>query len=292
MFLRCVDLSLQTAIVWDKHNRSRGSQRRTMHLNSRFSFMLAALVFAGFAADSRACSTAAWIPGVGGADGVVFADSPVTVSRYEGVCALKVAGQGWVQSNSASDQRYIARFYVLLDNLSGAGNTVIFRGYSDDAATGSLYEVRYDGSDFVFDVGGVTASEPSKPGWNLVEIDWTSNGSMAFWVNADSRSEPASGSVTAGSGTVEAVRLGMPDGLGGFGGFLAVDAFESHRATPVGPLLVGDANADGVVNSADIDAIRDEFFENGLSTGTPDCNEDGAVDSGDTICVINEANGG
>ena len=81
-------------------------------------------------------------------------------------------------------------------------------------------------------------------------------------------------------------------------GALLSDAADGYIArafsltSPVGALLVGDANADGVVNEADIGAIRQEFFENGLSVGTPDCNADGKVNSGDAVCVVNEGLGG
>ena len=263
-----------------------------MHLVSRLCSAVTALVLGCLALDAMACSTDAWDDVSGGVKG-----SPPAISRYSGLCAFALSSAGYVESRRASDQRYIARFYVL-NGIEGSEAMVIFRAYSDDAATGALFEVTLNGSQFGIDAGaagGGSTSEdppPAKPGWNLVEIDWASNGSVSYWINADSQSEPATGSVDAGSGTVQSVRLGAPGGFGNNSGTLTFDAFESHRSTPVGALLVGDANADSVVDSADVDAIRDEFFENGLSTGTPDCNEDGAVDSGDTICVINEAHGG
>lgn len=268
-------------------------QRGSMRFDYRFLSVLALLLISGIATDSFACSTSAWNGGQGGLEGTV--GSPGSISRYAGYCAFEVTGEAYVQSNLANDQRYIARFYVL-NGLEGIGKAVVFRAYSDDAATEALFEVSLDGFQFAIDAGaagGGSATAAAKPGWNLVEIDWASGGSMSYWINANSRSEQATGEiVSAGSGRVQSVRLGAPDGLGGNSGKLTFDAFESRRSTAIGELLVGDANADGTVDPDDITAIREEFFESGLSVGTPDCNQDGSVNSGDAVCVVNEGFGG
>jgi hypothetical protein len=261
-----------------------------MHLLNRLYSAVMALVLGCLSLDAMACSTDAWDAVSGGVPG-----SPSAISRYSGLCAFAVSGAGYVQSERASDQRYIARFYVL-NGIEGSEAVVIFRAYSDDAATSALFEISLNGSQFEINAasaGGGFATAAAKSGWNLVEVDWASGGSMSYWINADSQSQPATGTIdSAGSGTVQAVRLGAPDGLGGNSGTLTFDAFESHRSTPVGALLVGDADGDGAITEADIGAIRQEFFENGLSIGTPDCNADGKVNSGDAVCVVNEGLGG
>ncbi|HEX4954506.1 MAG TPA: RHS repeat-associated core domain-containing protein [Thermoanaerobaculia bacterium] len=49
--------------------------------------------------------------------------------------------------------------------------------------------------------------------------------------------------------------------------------------------LPGDASADGVVDAADLPAIRDVILERGTAPGDPDCTRDGAVDVRDLVCV-------
>lgn len=58
------------------------------------------------------------------------------------------------------------------------------------------------------------------------------------------------------------------------------------------PVPLGDANADGVVNEADIAAVVDQYFGVANAPGKPDCNQDGDVNSGDIICITNVALGG
>ena len=88
------------------------------------------------------------------------------------------------------------------------------------------------------------------------------------------------------AGTVEAVQLGAPNGMGGFTGEITFDAYEAYRTTNVGALLAGDANDDGNVNSWDTAGIINENLGVILAQGQPDCNGDGNVNSGDTVCII------
>ena len=90
------------------------------------------------------------------------------------------------------------------------------------------------------------------------------------------------------AGTVEAVQLGAPNGMGGLTGEITFDAYEAHRTTNVGALLAGDANDDGNVNSGDTVGIINENLGDILAQGQPDCNGDGNVNSGDTVCIINK----
>ena len=64
------------------------------------------------------------------------------------------------------------------------------------------------------------------------------------------------------------------------------------RITVADPVPLGDANGDGVVNQADVNAVIDQYFGVATAPGKPDCNADGEVNSGDTICITNIALGG
>lgn len=251
-----------------------------------------ALLFSGLALDANACSTDAWDVVSGG--GIV--DSPLTVSRYSEQCALQLSEAGYVQSNRASDRRYIARFYVL-NGFSASGDVPVFQVFADEAATAPLFAVSLDGALFTFDAtdaGGGQGAAPAASGWNLVELDWDSiGGTLRFWVNADARTDPASGSVDSGSGTVEAVRLGMPEGIGGQAGALTFDAFESRRSTPVGGLIDCDADGSGAtpITAADVSAVVNERFgaPSVLAAGQPDCNLDGDINLLDILATIERA---
>jgi len=258
----------------------------------------ALLIGLGFGLNAQACTTDGWQGGFVDGGGNAVAGSPPTISRLSEFCALKVTGQSHVQSNFASDTRYIGRFYIF-DGLGGDGDVEIFSAFSADDATGDLFTISFDGSQFTFDASAATggtsapvASINSK--WNLVEFDWDSvGGTMKYWVNADASVDPETGSIDSGTGTVEAVRMGAPNGFGAQTGMMIFDTFESHRTTPVGAVLVGDANNDGNVNSGDIIGVINEFFSaENLAVGAPDCNGDGNVNSGDIICVINVFFGG
>ena len=246
----------------------------------------------GLGVNAEACSTDGW---AGGASGSYVADSPPAIARYSELCALSVTDTAHVQSNFASDTRYRARFYVL-DSLTGAGTVDIFEAYSDESGASPLFKISFDGSQFTFDAtdaSGGSTTIASKNGWNLIEFDWNSGGNFDLWVNADAATDAASGTVAAGSGTVESVRLGAPNGFSQTGR-LNFDAFESHRTTPVRPLLVGDANGNQSVNIFDMIGIQNEILNpaTNLAAGQPDCNENGSVNVFDMICVQNIILGG
>jgi hypothetical protein len=129
-------------------------------------------------------------------------------------------------------------------------------------------------------------------GWNLIEFEFNSDGDFNFWVNETwdfgtlAYTSGPSGTFASGTGTVEAVRLGTPNGMAGMSGTLAYDAFESHRTTPVGALLSGDANNSGAISVADVVALLNELAGT-LQLGQPDCNETGSVTVADAVCLIN-----
>jgi len=250
----------------------------------------------GLGFNAEACSTDGWL---GGASGSYVADSPPTIARYSEFCALSVTGQAHVQSNFASNEtRYRARFYVL-DSLTGAGTVDIFEAYDDENAVGAasaVFKISFNGSQFTFDAtdaGGGSTTIASVNGWNIIEFDWTSGGNFDLWVNADAVNDAATGSVAAGTGDVDAVRLGAPNGFSTQTGRVNFDAFESHRTTPVGPLLVGDANGNQSVNIFDMIGIQNEILNPAnLAAGQPDCNANGSVNVFDMICVQNIILGG
>ena len=102
------------------------------------------------------------------------------------------------------------------------------------------------------------------------------------------------GDFAAGTGTVEAVQLGAPNGFGNHTGTLNFDAYESHRTTPVGALVVADANNNGSVNIFDMIAMQNEILDpvGSLAPGQPDCNKNGGVNVFDMICAQNIILGG
>lgn len=238
-----------------------------------------------FVSSTLACTTDGWI---GGTTGSPVADSPRAVSRVSGLCGMELIEAGNVKdTNPGAETTVIARFYVYAQLISGA--PVIFEAFSDDAATASLLTVTFDGANFVFDAGaGASGNVAGRSGWNLVEIAWTGGTGMDYWVNADAASDhPATGSVGAAAGTMESVILGA-DVLDGI---LTFDDYESHRSLPVGALLVGDSNNDGLVNGLDISGILKESnaFTPVVQSGTPDCNLDGSVSGLDISGILKAA---
>jgi hypothetical protein len=259
----------------------------------RFLSASVGLLTAAFSLNAGACTTDAWDSESG--NGV--SGSPLAVARYSEFCAYSIDETAYVQSNHASDARYRARFYVL-DGLGTADAIDIFEAYGEDGATTALFKVSFNGSQFTFDAtdaGGGSAATASVNGWNLVEFDWDSDSNtFSYWVNANASTDAATGSVKAGTGTEEAVRLGAPNGYAPQTGKLNFDAFESHRTTPVGRLLAGDANGNLTVNIFDMIGVQNEILDpvTKLAIGQPDCNGNGSVNIFDMICVQNIILGG
>ncbi len=237
--------------------------------------------------SALACSTDGWDGGtVGMVDvGQPFGGTDLTgVARVEEFCAMVASGSGHVQTNSPAHTEVWNRFYVLPD-FTGGGSTEILVGYSDQVGTTELFNIGFDGANFTFDVaGGGSGSFAAPAGWSLIEYHWDGT-TFEFWVNADATVDPFSGSVAAAGGTLESVRLGLPNGLGGFGGMVNFDSFEMHNTTAVGPLLIGDADGDASVNVFDYFAIQSEIGGIDLAPGQPDCNLDGGVNVFDYFCV-------
>lgn len=251
--------------------------------------------------DAFSCSTTAWIPG---GTGSVEVNNPANgVPRINGSCGLKVTGTGHVQDNSAgAEAKLIVRFYFL-PQLNGTGSTDIFVAYSDespssDAILTKLFSVKYDNdnSNIVVDAtignghaanGGTTSVAVIGNHWHLIEFSWESGQTGSLWVDADATSDLASSTFASGTGAVESVRLGAPNGFGaGLNGMAFFDDYVSHRSLPVGGVLTGDGNLDGNFDQNDIDAIKAEFLFGTYPIGSTDCNLDSKTNSGDVNCVV------
>lgn len=241
-----------------------------------------------------ACGTTEWD---GGTSGLVLAASPIDVSpvaRVSQKCGMKATGQGWVQDNKPNGHTtFIARFYVMPE-FTGSGQAELFIAYNNETPNTPLVKVSYDGTHLGFHAGnGVLATAPAAAGnWHIVEIRYESGVMTKFWVNAKPSDDTATGTfpATAGeyssaTGSIEAVRLGLPAGFGGFsGGSVSFDSYESHSSTLVGPLKIGDANGDDVWNIFDYGAVQNDAAGI-LQNGQPDCNLDGDVNIFDYGCV-------
>ncbi len=240
-----------------------------------------------------ACSMAQW----SSTSGAVVAESPLAPapansnpSRLSQACGLRATNTGHVQDNSPSAHTtFIARFYVR-PQLTGGSEADLFVAYSAEGSppTGQLLKVTYSGTQLKFYAAGagVLGSAAADAGkWHLVEIKYVSAGNTTFWVDTDAKTVAATGTFASATGGVEAVRLGLPNGLGGHTGYANFDSYESHSTTPVGPLLIGDSNGSGAISIADATNAIGEL--NGtLAAGQPDCNSSGVVTIADATCII------
>lgn len=258
-------------------------------------FIIGCLLFVGFgfSLNASACSTDGWTS----VSGSVAAGSPTGTSRFEQLCGLAVTGTGYVQDNSpidADDTRIRLRFYVL--PVGGSGEITILRAYTTDAAGAEAFAVSFTPSTNIMTFKPFGASSVSTSAlalaaarWHLVEIDWQAGTSLRFWVDASPNGSDNNPTGTAGAGTaakVGMVRLGAPDGLNG-ATRLTFDSYQANRTSPVGGLLVGDANGGGTITSADAVRVLNEVSLGGtLSTGVPDCNLNGAINSSDAVCIL------
>jgi len=241
--------------------------------------------------NAFACSTVAWSE----TSGAVSANGPANgVPKVSGGCGLEVTGAGYVQDNSPeAEDQFIGRFYFF-PQFSAAGSTDIFVAYSDEATTDfttELFSVAYDGSNIIIDAtanGGGSASVPvSGAGWHLIEFSWVSGDFGGLWVDADATLvTEANETFASGSGMVESIQLGAPNVIGSLSGMAYFDDYVSHRSSPIGGILAGDSNLDGIFDLTDIDAITSEFLYGDYPVdGSTDCNLDGGTNSGDVNCV-------
>ena len=246
-----------------------------------------------------ACSTDGWDSASGAiVVGQPFGATPPDsngISRYEEFCAMRATNTGYVQTNSPSHSEVSNRFYVL-PNFTGGGTTPLLIGYSAENGTGELFRIGFNGTHFTFAAtggGNTTAAAPA--GWSLIEYYWDSNADMfSFWVNADATTDPATGMIDGGAGpaTLESVRLGLPGGLGGFGGGVNFDTFEMHNMSAIGPVPTCDADGNGLIEVEDAVAVVDELFQVALAPGVPDCDSNGVIEVEDAVGIVDVIFGG
>ena len=247
------------------------------------------LVFSTLASATFACTTDAWLAG---STGAINPNDPNNgVARVKGVCGLEVTDTGHVMDGSPlDDATFVGHFYYLPQFTSGSGTTDLFVAYSNEAGTAELFSVRFDGTNIIFDATAASGTSVSLPAdtshWNLIEFSWNADATGSLWVNSDATIDPADVTFTSGTGLVQSVKLGAPNGFDGLVGKELFDEYESHREQPVGELLAGDANLDGIINSTDINAIVNEFLTGTLAEGVIDCDLDGSVNSNDINCVV------
>ena len=245
---------------------------------------------------ASACSFEAWFT----SSGTVIAEDPAAptqVSRLSGFCGMEAAGTGFVEDRSpVDDESFIARFYFLPElTQTQAGVPVpadIFVAYSDDGATTELFSINFDGANINVDAtaapgGGTASAAADTTHWNLIEIAWESGVGGSLWVNADAAiPDAASDTFTPGTGSVNSVRFGFPNGFGTLTGMGTFDDYQSQRTLPVGGLLICDANGDESLGIADAISLFNELGGT-LNFGQPDCNIDGDIGIADVIRLFN-----
>ncbi len=251
--------------------------------------LLLGAAFAGQAA--MACTLNNWSANSGAvAAGDPQADS---IARYAGLCGMEATGAGYVQDNNPGGiDRIVARFYVYAGNSATAD---VYRGFGDTSGGSQRFNVSVDAGGTVTltdNLSGQSVNQAGNAGaWNSVEIDWAQgagNGVISLSVNGQAAAENTS---LSNVGTqLQSVRLGNINGASGSVGF---DAYESRRSTAVGRVCNCNANgsADDAVNVQDVIVLVNEAGGGALSTGTPDCNEDGNINVQDIVQTVNIAGG-
>lgn len=260
----------------------------------------ALLAAMSFGSTAMACSLGNWSSSSGavvanqpdGAAGDPAADTSA-VARYEGLCALRATGQGFVQDNRPNGiNRIVARFYVL-NGLSAGQTSTIYQGFGDENGGSSRFTITLSEAGLVTltdTATGQSVSQSSSSNWLSVEADFGADagaGFISLSVNGAAASQQNS---LNNPGTLESVRMGN---LNGAGGALNFDSYQANRSTLVGRICNCNANAsaDDAVNVQDVIVLVNEAGGVGLASGTPDCNEDGAINVQDIIQTVNIAGG-
>jgi len=280
---------------------------------------LACLGVLGMATSASACTFTAWKPpgnanggvtqsaagmivasqpdGANGQDGAGTANN-TSVARYSGKCAskAKAAGNFSFDGSPGAEQAYRVRFYVYTGITGGAAK--VFQATDTGGAT-DVISVTYDpgASSFIFNPTGTVGSIQANK-WYRVELNWAAGAPMGITVQGAGAASPTTiNSSTNGAGNIETARLGWVANVSGSPvGTISTDAFESRRATAIGPLCRGDANNSGsgtAINVFDTVTLINEINNPAsLALGQPDCNEDGSVNIFDRVCVVGLINAG
>ncbi|MFO1351055.1 MAG: hypothetical protein U1F68_10445 [Gammaproteobacteria bacterium] len=242
---------------------------------------------------ASACTIANW---TGGNSGLTDANAkqPTAGKRYAGKCGLEVPVDATARyvadGNPTNETRQISRFYVFLNNLTIANGSKVTVYRLLNAGNTSVLDAEIrgvSGQKQLFLVSGAVTSTGTTlaNGWHAIELD--RNGAVTT-LKVDGTAKPgiAAGGVTGG---IETARLGAIAKTGAApSGLIYFDAYVANRTTAPGLLLAGDANNDGNVNSGDNIGVLNEFLGGVIASGTPDCNADGNVNSGDIVCIINK----
>ena len=233
--------------------------------------------------------------------GAVTAGDPSadSIPRYAGFCGMQVTAAGWVQDNNPGGSavpttttgldRIVARFYVLNDNTATAE---IYSGYGDITGGSERFNVTLDNAGTVTltdTATGQAVQQTGATGWLSVEVDWAQgagNGVISLSVNGQAVAENTT--LNNQGDNLQSVRLGN---LNSAAGTMSFDAYESRRSTAVGRLVACNAqDSDEVVNILDALSVVNELNEVELSSGTPDCTEDGSVNILDVLEIVNIVN--
>lgn len=202
----------------------------------------------------------------------------------------------WVEDDHpGATARYRARAYVDADLLSLPDATAvpILAGY--DGGGGELLRLEIRASGGAFSLAGValdgagtasTAAVPLHPGWQAVEVAWTTgsgDGTLAIYL--DGALQDTLSGLDAGSAPLATVRLGAPSGLpAGAAGSIVFDCFDSAPYAALG--LAGDADGDGAVTSSDLPALSAGLSGSTLLPPGADVNCDGTTDAADLSALI------
>lgn len=274
---------------------------------------LACLGMLGMASSASACTFAAWKPpgnangtatqsapgmlvagqpdGTNAQDAAGTATSNQFVPRYAGKCAswAKAVGNFTTDGSPGNEQAYRVRFYVYTGLASGTAT--VFKAV--DGSANTAIQVDYDatGGNFNFvPTGTIPGIQKNK--WYRVELNWAAGAPMGITVQGARASTATTANSTAnGQFNIENAMLGWvangatPGVTDGTHIGILTDAFESRRATAIGPLVRGDAEGNGSVGGEDIIAVRKDILSIALAGGQPDATEDGAVDGSDLISI-------
>lgn len=234
--------------------------------------------------------SASEIIGVPGVD--IAGGSPIEgVPRIDTYCAIRAKGEGALGFTIPERTRLFISFYYkgsantkILSALTLDGQEILSISYIDNNIV-----VEVDPSDNPLFADNFTGTAPaSSTKWNYIEVFWDDGFPGLMWINKNPWVESYDDMFYAGTGNiVQRVFFGALDNIGTnsifFDRFWVAGSGGQH-----GLALMGDSNDDEAVNSGDVISIINEFFDAGLSSGTPDCNLDGNVNSGDVICIINK----